>query len=165
MRELAFLNSGVTIMLADKRGVETKEVTLHYEGGLKAFVQYLDRAKNALIPAPIMIESEREGITVEVALTWNDSYHEKHAGLHQQHPPARRRHPSGRFPRGADARRHEICRRHAGGEKGQDGADRRRLPRGADLRAFGEGAGSEILAHRPKTSSSRPKCVPSSKAW
>src|SRR5665213_2307453 len=76
LRELAFLNSGVTIILADKRGVEPKETTLHYEGGLKAFVQYLDRAKNPLIPAPVMIESERDGMTVEVALTWNDSYHE-----------------------------------------------------------------------------------------
>jgi DNA gyrase subunit B len=76
LRELAFLNSGVTIVLADKRGVEKKEITLHYEGGLEAFVRYLDRAKNALIPAPIMIASEREGVMVEVALTWNDSYHE-----------------------------------------------------------------------------------------
>ena len=76
LRELAFLNSGVTIILADKRGVESKEVSLHYEGGLKAFVEYLDRAKNQLIPAPVMILSERDGITVEVALTWNDSYHE-----------------------------------------------------------------------------------------
>ena len=76
LRELAFLNSGVTIILADKRGVEPKEVTLHYEGGLKAFVEYLDRAKNQLIPAPVMILSEKDGMTVEVALTWNDSYHE-----------------------------------------------------------------------------------------
>jgi len=76
LRELAFLNSGVTIVLADKRGVEAKETTLHYQGGLKAFVQYLDRAKNPLIPAPVMIASERDGMTVEIALTWNDSYHE-----------------------------------------------------------------------------------------
>ena len=76
LRELAFLNSGVTIILADKRGVEKKEVTLHYEGGLAEFVRYLDRAKTSLIPAPIMITSEREGVTVEVAMTWNDSYHE-----------------------------------------------------------------------------------------
>jgi DNA gyrase subunit B len=76
LRELAFLNSGVTIILTDKRGVEAKETTLHYEGGLKAFVQYLDRAKNPLIPAPVMIASERDGMTVEIALTWNDSYHE-----------------------------------------------------------------------------------------
>ncbi len=76
LRELAFLNSGVTIILADKRGVEKKEVTLHYDGGLEAFVRYLDRAKNALIPAPILMGAERDGVMVEVALTWNDSYHE-----------------------------------------------------------------------------------------
>ena len=76
LRELAFLNSGVTIILADRRGVEPKEATLHYEGGLRAFVQYLDRTKTSLISGPIMIMSERDGMTVEVALTWNDSYHE-----------------------------------------------------------------------------------------
>src|SRR5689334_12847741 len=76
LRELAFLNSGVTIVLADNRGVEKKEVTLHYEGGLEAFVRYLDRAKNLLIPSPIMIAGERDGTTVEAALAWNDSYHE-----------------------------------------------------------------------------------------
>jgi DNA gyrase subunit B len=76
LRELAFLNSGVTIVLADLRGVEKKEVTLHYEGGLAEFVRYLDRAKNSLIAAPIMLSAEREGITVEAAVTWNDSYHE-----------------------------------------------------------------------------------------
>src|SRR6202012_1907586 len=65
LRELAFLNSGVTIVLADKRGVEKKEITLHYEGGLAEFVRYLDRAKSSLIPAPIMIGSDREGVTVE----------------------------------------------------------------------------------------------------
>ncbi len=76
LRELAFLNSGVTIILADKRGVEPKETTLHYEGGLKAFVQYLDRAKTSLVGTPVMIMSQKDGMTVEVALTWNDSYHE-----------------------------------------------------------------------------------------
>ncbi|HVV29089.1 MAG TPA: DNA topoisomerase (ATP-hydrolyzing) subunit B [Rhizomicrobium sp.] len=76
LRELAFLNSGVSITLADRRGVEPKEVSLHYEGGLKAFVEYLDRAKQGLIPAPMMITAEKDGITVEIAMTWNDSYHE-----------------------------------------------------------------------------------------
>ncbi len=76
LRELAFLNSGVVIILADRRGVEAKEVSLHYEGGLKAFVEYLDRAKQQLIPAPVMITAEKDGITVEIAMTWNDSYHE-----------------------------------------------------------------------------------------
>ncbi len=76
LRELAFLNSGVTIVFTDLRGVEKKETTLHYEGGLEAFVRYLDRAKNLLIPAPVMIRADREGMTVEAALAWNDSYHE-----------------------------------------------------------------------------------------
>src|SRR3954471_18097447 len=76
LRELAFLNSGVSITLTDKRGVEPKEIHLHYEGGLKAFVEYLDRAKQQLIPAPMMIVSEKDGVTVEIAMTWNDSYHE-----------------------------------------------------------------------------------------
>jgi DNA gyrase subunit B len=76
LRELAFLNSGATIVLSDLRGVEKKEVTLHYEGGLEAFVKYLDRTKNSLIPAPVTVAAERENISVEVAMTWNDSYHE-----------------------------------------------------------------------------------------
>src|SRR6201995_5034244 len=87
LRELAFLNSGVTIVLIDKRGVEPKETLLHYEGGLKAFVQYLDRAKNALIPAPVMITSEREGVTVEIAMTWNDMYHESTLACTNNIPP------------------------------------------------------------------------------
>jgi DNA gyrase subunit B len=76
LRELAFLNSGVTIRLVDKRGVEKKEVVLHYEGGLEAFVRYLDRAKTGLIPNPILIGADRDGMRVEAALSWNDSYHE-----------------------------------------------------------------------------------------
>jgi DNA gyrase subunit B len=76
LRELAFLNSGVRIVLTDRRGVEPKTEEMRYEGGLEAFVRYLDRAKQALIPQPIMIRGEREGITIELAMWWNDSYHE-----------------------------------------------------------------------------------------
>ena len=76
LRELAFLNSGVRIILRDLRHPEPEEVELHYEGGLEAFVRYLDKAKTPLISAPIMLQSERDGITVEVAMWWNDSYHE-----------------------------------------------------------------------------------------
>ena len=75
-RELAFLNSGVRIFLRDKRGEEAKEHDLYYEGGIGAFVQYLDRNKIALLPDPIAISSERDGIGIEVALEWNDSYYE-----------------------------------------------------------------------------------------
>ncbi|MEX0957224.1 MAG: DNA topoisomerase (ATP-hydrolyzing) subunit B [Rhizobiaceae bacterium] len=76
LRELAFLNSGVRIVLTDNRHADTKKVELHYDGGLEAFVRYLDRAKKALIEVPIAIINERDGITVEVAMWWNDSYHE-----------------------------------------------------------------------------------------
>ncbi|WP_346907103.1 DNA topoisomerase (ATP-hydrolyzing) subunit B [uncultured Roseibium sp.] len=76
LRELAFLNSGVRILLTDKRGVEDVVEDLFYEGGLEAFVRYLDRAKHPLIEAPITMTAERDGITVEAAMWWNDSYHE-----------------------------------------------------------------------------------------
>ncbi len=76
LRELAFLNSGVKIVLTDKRGVEPKGEIMMYEGGLEAFVRFLDRAKHPLIPQPIYVKSERDGITVELAMWWNDSYHE-----------------------------------------------------------------------------------------
>ena len=76
LRELAFLNSGVRIILTDMRHADVKQVELHYDGGLEEFVKYLDRAKKPLIAAPIAIKAERDGITVEVAMWWNDSYHE-----------------------------------------------------------------------------------------
>ena len=78
LRELAFLNSGVRLQLTDARPVEPKVVDLHYEGGLEAFIAYLDRSKTALIPEPLTVSGERSdlGMTVEVALQWNDSYHE-----------------------------------------------------------------------------------------
>ena len=76
LRELAFLNSGVRIVLSDARHADVKTQELLYQGGLEEFVKYLDRAKKALISAPIAIRAERDGITVEVAMWWNDSYHE-----------------------------------------------------------------------------------------
>ncbi|CAN1484561.1 GyrB Type IIA topoisomerase (DNA gyrase/topo II, topoisomerase IV), B subunit [Rhabdaerophilaceae bacterium] len=76
LRELAFLNSGVHILFTDNRHAETKTIDLYYEGGLEAFVRYLDRAKSPLIPKPLMVKKDHEGITVEAALWWNDSYHE-----------------------------------------------------------------------------------------
>ncbi len=76
LRELAFLNSGVRIVLTDARHAEQRREELHYEGGLEAFVRYLDRAKAPQIKAPILVGGEREGVVVEVALWWNDSYHE-----------------------------------------------------------------------------------------
>jgi DNA gyrase subunit B len=76
LRELAFLNAGVTILLRDERGAQPVEETLHYEGGLAAFVAYLDRAKTAIHEPAILLAGERDGIEVQAALEWNDGYHE-----------------------------------------------------------------------------------------
>ena len=76
LRELAFLNSGVRIILRDERPAEPLETEFFYDGGVREFVRYLDRNKSAMIDEPIFISGERDGITVEVAMWWNDSYHE-----------------------------------------------------------------------------------------
>ncbi|WP_170564964.1 DNA topoisomerase (ATP-hydrolyzing) subunit B [Ruegeria atlantica] len=76
LRELAFLNSGVRIILIDERPAERLETELFYEGGVKEFVKYLDRSKSAAMPEPIYIKGERDEIGVEIAMWWNDSYHE-----------------------------------------------------------------------------------------
>jgi len=76
LRELAFLNSGAKIVLTDARHADVKREELLYEGGTAAFVRYLDRSRQALIHEPIMIRAERDHISVEIALWWNDSYHE-----------------------------------------------------------------------------------------
>ncbi|NOJ39656.1 DNA topoisomerase (ATP-hydrolyzing) subunit B [Bradyrhizobium australiense] len=76
LRELAFLNSGVHIILSDMRHAVEKREEMYYSGGVEEFVKYLDRNKKAIVPVPIMVRSEANGIGVEAALWWNDSYHE-----------------------------------------------------------------------------------------
>jgi len=76
-RELAFLNSGVRIFLVDARHAERIEHELFYEGGIAAFVKYLDRAKTPLFPDPISVSGQRDDIGIDVALEWNDSYYEQ----------------------------------------------------------------------------------------
>ncbi len=76
LRELAFLNSGVHIVLSDKRHAVEKREELLYEGGVEEFVRYLDRNKTALIPQPVVIKAERDGVAVDCAMWWNDGYHE-----------------------------------------------------------------------------------------
>ncbi|WP_439534636.1 DNA topoisomerase (ATP-hydrolyzing) subunit B [Polymorphobacter sp.] len=76
-RELAFLNSGVRLELVDARHAEEQRVELFYEGGIAAFVQYLDRSKTPLVPAPVAINGRAGDIGIDVALQWNDSYHEQ----------------------------------------------------------------------------------------
>ena len=76
LRELAFLNSGVRIVLEDERHAEPEQVELFYEGGVREFVKYIDRSKTSVMPEPIYMVGEKNGIGVEVAMWWNDSYHE-----------------------------------------------------------------------------------------
>src|SRR5262249_19241177 len=76
LRELAFLNGGVMLELTAKRGLEPKTVAFHFEGGIEAFVDYLDRSKQALHAPAIAIRGDSEGIFVEIAMEWTDSYHE-----------------------------------------------------------------------------------------
>src|SRR5467141_3084974 len=76
LRELAFLNSGVRIVLSDRRHAVEKREEILYEGGVEAFVRYLDRNKTPLIPKPVMVKAGRDRIAIECALWWNDGYHE-----------------------------------------------------------------------------------------
>ncbi|MCJ2138151.1 DNA topoisomerase (ATP-hydrolyzing) subunit B [Methylobacterium sp. J-026] len=78
LRELAFLNSGVHIVLTDARHAEKKREELYYEGGIEAFVRYLDRSRKPIegMASPVVVRAERDGIRVEVALWWNDSFNE-----------------------------------------------------------------------------------------
>lgn len=75
-RELAFLNRGVRIIVQDHRTSDHEEVELYYEGGIQAYVEYLDRSKTALISEPISIMGEKDDVIFECSLQWNDSYHE-----------------------------------------------------------------------------------------
>jgi len=76
LRELAFLNSGVSIRFADMREAEPYEVILHYDGGIVEFVKHLDKAKTSILKAPVDVRGVRDKVEVDLALQWNDSYHE-----------------------------------------------------------------------------------------
>ncbi|MCB9930406.1 MAG: DNA topoisomerase (ATP-hydrolyzing) subunit B [Alphaproteobacteria bacterium] len=76
LRELAFLNSGVRLILKDARQLDGQEVEMHYDGGLKAYVEYIDRNRTAIHPGPIYVTAEKDGVAVEAALEWNESFHE-----------------------------------------------------------------------------------------
>src|SRR6476646_8157435 len=131
LRELAFLNSGVNIVLSDMRHAVEKREEMMYKGGVEEFVKYLDRNKKPMVPSPIMIHADMNGIGVEAALWWNDSYHENVLCF------------TNNLPRRADASGQRLRRCHRQARK--DRTDRRRLPRRPDRGALGEGAGSKIL--------------------
>ena len=76
LRELAYLNSGVHIVLTDERGDEPKISDMHYDGGLKSFIRDLDKSKNLLIEAPVYVSAIKDDVQVEAVFEWTDSYHE-----------------------------------------------------------------------------------------
>ena len=145
LRELAFLNSGVRIVLTDLRHAEQKREELFYEGGIEAFVRYLDRSKKPEIAAPDRgpgraRRHRRRGRAVVERLVLRDR-----PVLHEQHPAARRRLAPDGLSRRADAPGHRL-RRVLGAPEAREGlARRRRLPRGAHRHRLGQGAGPEIL--------------------
>ena len=81
LREMAFLTKGLKIILVDKREGIEREKTFHYEGGIREFVTYLNRSKEALYPEIIYCEGEKDGVAVEVAMQHNDSYTENTYGF------------------------------------------------------------------------------------
>ena len=143
LRELAFLNSGVNIVLSDMRHAVEKREAMHYDGGVEEFVKYLDRNKKAMVPAPIMVRAEMNGIGVEVALWWNDSYHENVLCFTNNIPQR----DGGTHLAGFRAALTRQINGYAESqrEEGKDRPDRRRLPRRPDRRAVGQGARPEIL--------------------
>ena len=137
LRELAFLNSGVYFKLMDARGVEPKIVELHYEGGIEAFVGWLDQSKVALHQPPIIARKEEDGIIVECAMQWNDSYQENTLCFTNNIPQK----DGGTHLAGFRAALTRTINQYAEtsgiAKKEKDRSGRRGYARGPHLRAFG----------------------------
>ena len=143
LRELAFLNSGVNIVLSDMRHAVEKREAMHYDGGVEEFVQISRPQQEGDGARPDHGRAEMNGIGVEAALWWNDSYHENVLCFTNNIPQRDGGTHLAGF-RGALTRQVNGYA-EANRQEGKDRADRRRLPRGPDRRAVGEGAGPEIL--------------------
>lgn len=144
LRELAFLNSGVTIWLKDNREAEPFVELLHYEGGIEAFVRHLDKAKTPLLKTPIVVRGKKDNVELDLSLWWNDGYHENVLCFTNNIPQK-----DGGTHRGVpfcpDPHRHRLCR-ELGRDKAREGlAVGRGRPRRPDLRALGQGARPEVL--------------------
>jgi hypothetical protein len=149
LRELSFLNNGVKIRLIDQR--TGKEEDFAFAGGVKGFVEYINRAKTVLHPNVFYATGNphphrqcHDRLTVEVAMQWNDSYAGTGAVLHQQHPAGRRRHPPHRPARRDDAGHQQVHRRKRDRQEGQGRHHRRRHARRPGLRAVGQDARPQV---------------------
>jgi DNA gyrase subunit B len=131
-------------VLIDERSAERREEEMLYEGGVEAFVRYLDRSKTPLIQTPVAVTGERDGITVDVALWWNDGYHENVLCFTNNIPQKDGGTHLAGF-RGALTRAVNAYAEARGIAKKEKVSLRRRRPRGADLRAVRQGARPEIL--------------------
>ena len=149
----------------DLRGAEPFEEILHYEGGVEAFVRHLDKAKTPLLKAPIVIRGQREKVEIDLALWWNDGYHETMLCFTNNIPQRDGGTHLSAF-RGALTRVITGYAESSGAAKREKvHGHRRGRPRGPDLRAVGQGARSRSSRPRPRTSWSPPRCARRSRAW
>ena len=157
LRELAFLNSGVRVILKDERHADKKSEEMRYEGGIAEFVRYIDRSKTALLDAPIMLRRRQGrhrrggGAVVERRLP------RARAVLHQQHPPARRRHAPRRLPRSAHAHHQQVRGRERHRQEGEGGASPATTPARGSPRCCPSRCRTPSSPARPRTSWSPPR--------
>jgi len=145
LRELAFLNSGVTIWLKDHREAEPYVEMLHYEGGVEAFVRHLDKAKTGILKAPIVVRGKRENVELDLSLWWNDGYHENVLCFTNNIPQRDGGTHLAAF-RSALTRIISSYAETSGAAKTREGFGvRRRCPGRPDLRPVGQGSRPQIL--------------------